>query len=422
MSELTLDYLTVTIRPEKSLDNITLPQLIDLFVDTFHIKEYLHNFQFCGSARYYAYLYRYNDIQFKVCSEDKIYRQGLCLEMSGNGFAHWVDSLPDGVTIRDVFRDFRALSVCGFKVNVPRLDVALDDIARGSEKPILRMSTISKKWANHEFCSRSQANSDDTTLYFQSADEGFFDRGKMSVNKKKGIVGKTIYFGHRKSSVYVRFYDKRAEQLQKGIPVDKDIISWVRCEYEYHNTKAMAVMLLIIENDYEEFERKYKRTVLGHLRFINNDDSNRSRCSTCSWWTAFLESVQGEDLASAPVKSVQFRRSVEWFRRSVAPTLWAFLACYGTVDFLSELKESGRNNIKARQLQLIEDFMNSSNDLSSECPNIWALLMSAYDYDDYESAIAQLKKDSLYINNLPAGMDSARWLQMVFADVPGVAG
>ena len=126
-------------------------------------------------------------------------------------------------------------------------------------------------------------------------------------------------------------------------------------------------------------------------------------------------------MASAPVKSVQFRRSAEWFRRSVAPTLWAFLACYGTVDFISELKESGRNNIKARQLQLIEDFMDSSNDLSSECPNIWALLMSVYDYDDYESAVAQLKKDSLYINNLPAGMDSRRWLQLVFADVPGVS-
>lgn len=66
--------------------------------------------------------------------------------------------------------------------------------------------------------------------------------------------------------------------------------------------------------------------------------------------------------------------------------------------------------------------MNTSNDLPSECPNIWALLMSAYNYDDYESAVAQLKKDSLYINNLPAGMDSSRWLQMVFADCPGVSG
>lgn len=42
-------------------------------------------------------------------------------------------------------------------------------------------------------------------------------------------------------------------------------------------------MGLYIDNDYNDFVQKYKATVMGHLRFINSDDSNRSRCSTCGW-------------------------------------------------------------------------------------------------------------------------------------------
>ena len=419
MTRLTLDYLTVTIRPDRVSDGASVVMLQKLLCEIFHLDGYLDKFQFVGRARHYIAIYRYNDISLKICAEDRLYTQGLCLEMSGNGLAHWIKSLPKGVTVQDVFRAFRSLSTCGFKVNVPRFDVALDDIAYGLEKPLLHMSTIAKKWANHEFCSRSQANANETKLDFKSADEGFFKVGRQTVNKKRGTMGHTVYFGNRKSPVYVRFYDKKAEQLQQGLSVDENINSWVRCEYEYHNIKAIAVMTLFIENDYADFVQKYKATVMGHLRFINADDSNRSRCSTCSWWVSFLETLTGSKLSSGPVKTVQFRKTLQWFNHSVAPTFWGLTACLG-IEFLTCLHETGRSKIKERQLQLIEDYMNNRDGVDKECPNLWAFFASAV-CGGYQEALDRLKKDSIYINNIPSCMDKREWLNMVFADCEGVS-
>ena len=384
---------------------IIKPVAYVLIIDTF---QYLH----------YIAVYRYNDISLKICSEERLFTQGICLEMSGNGFAHWVKSLPNGVCTRDVLRTFRSLSTCGFKINVPRFDVALDDIAYGLDKPLLHMSTIARKWAEHEFCSRSQANANETNIDFKSRDEGFFKVGKQTINKKRGTKGHTVYFGNRKSPVYVRFYDKIAEQLQHGLPVDENINSWVRCEYEYHNNRAIAVMSLFIDNEYDDFVQKYKATVMGHLRFINPDDSNRSRCSTCGWWISFLNTLDGLKLSAGPAKTVQFRKTAKWLSRSVAPTLWAMISCLG-IEFLTGLQETGRDKIKDRQLQLIEDYLDNRDAVEEECPNIWAFFASAV-YGGYQEALEQLKKDSIYVNNIPACMDRREWLNMVFADCKGV--
>lgn len=422
MSSITpvIDYLTLTFKPNKDVD-MSVENLIDLFAKNLYFSDYLDKFQLCGRDRHYIAIYRYNDIQFKVCSPDRIYNQGLCLEMSGNGFRHWANGLPKDITVRDVLRRFRAFSVCGFKANVSRIDIALDDIARGDEKPILHMSTISKKWASHGFCSRSQANSVDTALDFKSADEGFFKVGKQSVNKKRGVCGQTVYFGHRKSAVCVRFYDKKAEQLQKGNKVDEDITSWVRCEHEYKKSKALAIATLFIENDFPDFVEKYKRVVMGHLRFINPDDSNRSRCSTCGWWINFLECVRGDKLPLPKPKTVQFRRSVNYMYK-LAPTLYALMACFGTDKMLNYVFENGRARLNVRHLQIIADYMDGGNDIEEECPNLWAVIMSFCWYDDYEAALKQLKKDSVYINFCPEDIKKGacsklQWLQQVFPDV-----
>ena len=418
MTKLTLDYLTVSVRPDNYSDGATVDMLVNLLCEIFHLDSYIEKFQLVGRARYYKAVFRYNDIQIKVCDESRLFTQGICLEMSSNGFAHWVKMLPEGVSVRDVFREFRALSTCGFKCNVSRFDVALDDIAYGLDKPLLHMSTIARKWSEHEFCSRSQANANETKIDFKSQDEGFFKVGRQTVNKKRGTMGHTVYFGNRKSSVYVRFYDKKAEQLQQGLSVDENINSWVRCEYEYHNSKAIAVMTLFIENDYADFVQKYKATVMGHLRFINSDDSNRSRCSTCGWWISFLNTLDGLKFSTGPVKTVQFRKTAKWLSRSVAPTLWAMMSCLG-IEFLTGLQETGRDKIKERQLQLIEDYMDNRDGVDKECPNLWAFFASAV-CGGYQEALERLKKDSIYINNIPSCMDRREWLNMVFADCEGV--
>jgi len=200
-----------------------------------------------------------------------------------------------------------------------------------------------------------------------------------------------------------------AEQKQKGLSVDPDVTSWVRCEYEFHNARAIAVLNMFIDLSYDEFVRKYKQVVLGHLRFINVDDSNKSRCSTCGWWVAFLDTVRGEKLLCPAPHTVHFRKSYEWLKRSVLPTLWAIMACVGDRDFISFVRE-GRDNIGFRQVQLMEDYLDSSS-MDEDCPNLWFDLMII----DPDSALKQLKRDALYINCIPASMDRREWLQMAFS-------
>ena len=250
MSVCVLDYLTISIIPKKELENCSVISVLNLIASNLYLDSYLDKFRLVGRARHYAAVYRFNDISIKVPAEDRLYKQGVCVECTSNGF-------PD-------------------------------------------------------------------------------------------------------------------------------------------------------------FVRLYKRTVMGHLRFINQSEKNRSRCPTCAWWIAFLDSVEARPLATAPVRSAQFKRSYDWAFNKCAPTLWGIMACMGTVDFIIALKEHGRNNIKARQIQLVEDYLDNNNDLADECENMWAFLMAMYDYDDYESALKQLKEDSFYIRNMPADCDSRQWLQMVF--------
>lgn len=415
MPSVILDYFRCSLIPDRdSLGDISVSGCIDLLGSVFHFESYLEKFQLVGRAPHYAAVYRYNDISLKIPTEERLFTQGLCLELTSNGLAHLICNFPKDVDFRRCCRDFRALSLCGFKCNVPRLDIALDDIAKGDDKPLLHLNTIYKKWRKHEFCSRSQASSEELPQDFSPQTDDFFKVGKASTNLKKGYMGRTIYFGSRKSSVYVRFYDKLAEKKQKGVSVPDDVRSWIRCEYEFHGMKAMSVLNLFIDNDFPEFVRLYKKVVLGHLRFIQPTEKNRTRCATSAWWTSFLDCIEVEALASAPPRSVQFKRSCDWFMRACAPTLWAIMACTGTADFLSELNEQGRQNITARQLQLIEDYLDNGNNLQDECKNIWALLMSAYNFSDYEEALERLRLDSLYINSLPIGCDRRTWLQRVF--------
>lgn len=423
MPSVIFDYFRCTIIPIREIiGNISVSACVEVLGGVFHFEEYLEKFQIVGKAPHYAAVYRFNDISIKIPTEERLYTQGICLECTSNGLAHLVCSLPKDCDFRSCCRDFRALSLCGFKCNLPRLDVALDDIAKGDNKPILHMNTIYKKWRKHEFCSRSQASTEELPQDFgnSSAAADFFKTGRVSTNLKKGYMGRTIYFGSRKSAVYVRFYDKLAEKRQKGVTVADDINSWIRCEYEFHGVKAMSVLNLYIDNKFSDFVSLYKKVVLGHLRFIQPTDSNRARCATSSWWTAFLDSIEGAALANVPPKSVNFKRSCDWFMYACAPTLWAILTCTGTTDFITELKEQGRKNITGRQLQLIEDFYNTNNSLVNECENIWALLMAVYDYSDYEAAMKKLKEDALYIKSLPISFDRRQWLNMVFADCKGV--
>ena len=56
MTKLTLDYLTVTIRPDRVSDGASVVMLQKLLCEIFHLDGYLDKFQFVGRARHYICL------------------------------------------------------------------------------------------------------------------------------------------------------------------------------------------------------------------------------------------------------------------------------------------------------------------------------------------------------------------------------
>lgn len=391
-----LDWLSVSVRTPKDKD-ISVIALMQDIVDLMYLGSFYKRAVLVGSSKYYASIYRIDDISFKLAKqfENASYRQGVMIEFTSNGLSNYIHYLTSiGVTLEAVLRDLRSCTVAGYNVNFPRLDICMDDICAEGERPLLRMDRIYEAWAEHYFCSRARAIDRDHKLDFKSDDGNLFKDGKVCDHKKKDKIGRTIYFGSRKSSVCVRFYDKRVEQQQKGRVVPDNVKHWVRCEYEFHQERACAVVAMLIDNDWDEFVQQYVRCVLGHLRFIVPDDSNRSRCSTCRWWVKFLDNVcRAEHFFIPPKQALQGDKTVSWLRRSVLPTVWAYISTVGTDVFLNEVVEQGRDNIGFRQLQFISDYINCDehNDNLSEFYHL--AMWTAMSCKPMHEVICELNKD-----------------------------
>lgn len=403
---ISLDWLSVSVRPPKDVDNYKPIDLLECVVNIMYLGDFFKRAVKIGSHRFYADILRIDDISFKLCADDgeAVYRQGILIEMSGNGLAIYCNYLKSiGIEFNSVLRDLRSLVAAGFAVNFPRLDVAMDDIQEHGNRPLLRMDKIYNAWANHLFCSRARGVSHTQLLDFRSSDEGYITSGKLVDNRVKNYVGRTIYFGSRKSAICVRFYDKLVEQLQKGRTVSNNITHWVRCEYEFHNARACAVVSMLIDNEWSDFVNQFARCVLGHLRFIIPDDSNRSRCTTCSWWVRFLNNVIDSDHFVIPrFKPSQVDSTVGWLRKSVFPSLWAYIACFGADELLDEVKNLGRNRLKYRHLQFVSDVSNFRNltDGHDDYSDLYFILMwSCLSCKLLPDIVAELNSDFITLKN-----------------------
>lgn len=399
--QIALDWLSWSIRAPKMCDT-SVGELMLILVDLMHLDSFWKKAVRVGGAKFYPDIFRIDDITFKLCrdNENSVHKQGIMIEFTSNGLSVYQKYLSlIGVTIFDVMRDLRALCASGFKVNVPRIDIAMDDICKADEKPLLKLDRIYEKWANHEFCSRARAIDRDQNLDFKTCDDGFFVNGKVCDHKKKDMIGRTIYFGSRRSAVCVRFYDKAIEQKQKGREVPDDVKHWVRCEYEFHRERACAIVSMLIDNSWDDFIQEFSRSVLGHLRFIKRDDTNRSRCSTCSWWIKFLNNVcHCKQFVIPPKKPVQANTTVRWLHKSVLPTLYAYIATIGAEVFFDEVINEGKDKMGFKQIQLLSDYVNSTPDDDLDPALYSAIFWGCLSARELPEAIAEINRDYNRLN------------------------
>lgn len=348
MVERLFDYLTLsclTTRP------ISVEQCLEKALDTLRLSALWKKFEYVGRSRFYALIYRFNDISIKLPDPERLAKQGICIEFSGNGLAYYQAYLLEkGLTLRHVFKAWRSLSVGGIFTRVTRFDYSLDEICRDGENPLLSMKRINNCVCKHEFRSRLAMQNPKKRIVVEFND----------VSRSDKELGHTVYFGNRKSVVFCRFYDKLLERKHKKDEVDEDITSWVRCEFEFKQARAMAVYNAYCDMTDEDFSAYMSGVVNNYVSFINLDDGNISRCSLKKWWAEFLGCSDKSRLSIPPYRPTSFGATAGWLRRSVFPTLCRYILCIGLPAFLRQLQRSFQElenaKVTPRHKQMMNDF------------------------------------------------------------------
>ena len=162
-----------------------------------------------------------------------------------------------------------------------------------------------------------------------------------------GCDGNTIYFGRRTSDVFLRVYDKYLEQNRKEKKSDSlpfNITSWVRWEMELKNERANAAVDSIVAG--MDLGEVIVGILSRYIRFINLDDSNRSRCSTVEKWQSFINGIKPLSLYVPTVeKTIDDKK--KWLDYQVAPTIAAVLISEGgSYDWFVDLAQKGLSRMK----------------------------------------------------------------------------
>jgi len=182
-----------------------------------------------------------------------------------------------------------------------RFDLALND--RGG---FLDMGQIQKSILNGEAVSH-------------------FERGRpyqeYCLKTGEPVGGKTWYLGSASSLRQIRFYDKRAEQIDKG---KDDPGQWVRAELQARKDAAHLLALKLAEQGMSAAPGIIRGVV--DFRELGNDKTTRR--VPLAWWDSFLLGVEvvRTGLGKSP-KTIQ--KTLSWFSRQCSKSLGQILCLCG---------------------------------------------------------------------------------------------
>ncbi len=335
------DYITVSLLPGEV--ECTPLDLARKMLEAWMIEDLADKFVVVSQNYMYEQILRYGDIQLKIPYEYNYRKEGVCLELSGSGVNYYREYLATHRVKADLrlsCRRFIGLAKLGFKSQCSRFDVAFDEkhTKDDNEDLLLDLEVIKSTLLSGHFVTKfrkgdlMQQSGTVLSAVFTadpvSSDKELSHRFIESKNFSTGLIGKTIELGKRRSSSFVRFYDKLAEQEAHKFDVPSDLTSWIRFEIEYKHTRANSVFMAYAECDCDEDFRNYMRScALNLIRFVDMDHSRKYNCTTCSWWYEFLNRVQAARLVYNKPKYNRYVRALESKKRQQAASFAALLAC-----------------------------------------------------------------------------------------------
>lgn len=186
-------------------------------------------------------------------------------------------------------------------VKFTRIDGAIDDCY----SPAFSLQTLANKATKGEYKSR-----------FASVPEVVHGSGL------------TVYMGAKGSECFIRFYDKRAEQIPKLLGYRKNIDwdsipQWQRYEIEVRNAYCREFMNDLLE--LQDFGLVTKSWIASKVTFLtpSKTDSDKRRWKTWKPWANFTE---GSALVKGTPTRIDtdFVNNIRWFQDSVADSLLVF--------------------------------------------------------------------------------------------------
>lgn len=346
-----IDYLTMSLKPDMQSSQ---PGVVDKKLIFSLLALNPDDFVDVGRRGYYEHCYQCNNISIYEPYHDKAAVQGWCISMSGQGLRYYEQLQKEG-EFTDLWRELltrmRDLTLRGYAFNVSRIDIAHDDF-----DGLLNLDLIYDSANRREFVSQ-----------FRSA----YEKGHENMLTEEGL-GRTIYFGNRKSSTLCRFYDKRMEQIQKfkndreklrelaGIP------HWIRMEFEFKREQAIKIVNMICDSN--NFPKLYAKVVNAYVRFVEPIDSNTTRCPMKAWWERFIGTVERFNLSVGDHKSFGFAKSKRFIEKYVAPTLYTLLTQMDVNEFLSMILMHGEERLKTKHKLIIAGIERKVEDASR---HIW---------------------------------------------------
>lgn len=393
-----IDYLTISCLPGNT--DWTVTEMLDKLLKALLIEDWLPCFVQVGSGYGYCEIYRFNDVSLKIASPHNYDRMGICFEFSGNGIAYYIEylKLQRGITLRTALNRFRCLCQFGCKTKCSRLDWAIDEKCGADEQPNLDLDVIQQQLIDRQFVTLfRKTDPERVSGELQSCytvDTGLIDKKIpftfiQSQHVSSGVIGKTIYLGKRKSGTYIRFYDKKAEQIAHKRDVPDGVNSWVRFEMEFHKHNAAAVLTKYLDsNSDEEFQDFICGLSLKLIRFVDPGRSRRYNCVTSKWWLDFLGNAKKAKLTIHKVKRNKFLNFLLAFEKQYAASFSRAVKC--CPNYLFSVLEKGLKTT-SKTADLISADYNAVKDLP---PNYYdfelSKVLQAQSGEDYWRSFTDL--------------------------------
>jgi len=279
------------------------------------------NIAFIEIYGYYGYNKRITHNGVSILYDGHSPNMGVMVEMSGQGCRTY-ETLGTGEW--ESLFELIKFNHESKNMNITRLDIAYDD-----HIGILDLTKIYADTKDGNYISR--------TRNFQI----------LHSNK-----GQTVIHGSKKSSVYIRIYDKAKE---RGLAND---FHWVRFELQLRDKNAFG----FIKNDIE-IGKKFTGVVYNYLRYItpNKTDTNRRRWSDTNYWERFIQSARKISVFQKLGIDYNELNLEAFVLQNSGNSINVFREIYGDDNLLHALNlKSKVANYSPKQKMLIEKYRNKN--------------------------------------------------------------